>query len=122
MKLSKIIFSFSVLLFLIYIVLLAVKFPSIQERIPIHYSSEGADNFGSKTFLWLEATISTIILIFTGLVLFIPQKMFRKSGDYLEASYEISIKKPTNIFVGYIYNCNVNFLLFFFKRDYLGSS
>jgi hypothetical protein len=46
-----------------YLIFLAVKFSSINETIPIHYSSEGADGFGSKIFLWFEAAINAIILI-----------------------------------------------------------
>lgn len=95
MNLHKIIFSFSVFLFLSYIVFLIIRFPSIQEKIPIHYSSEGADGFGSKMFLWLEAGINAIILFFIGLVIFFPQKMFRKSDDhldFLENSFEEAVK------------------------------
>lgn len=95
MNVHKIIFSFSVFLFLIYIVFLIIRFPSIQETITIHYSADGADGFGNKMFLWLEAGINAIILLFIGLVIFFPQKMFRKTDDhldYLENSFEEAIK------------------------------
>lgn len=95
MKLHKIIFLFSVGLLFAYIILLTIKFASIQETIPIHYSSEVADGFGNKIFLWLEVGINTIILSFIGLVIFFPQKMFRKTDDqldYLENSFEEAIK------------------------------
>lgn len=92
MKLYKVIFSFSILLFLGYLIFLAVKFSSINETIPIHYSSEGADGFGSKIFLWFEAAINAIILIFIGLILLFPEKMFRKTDEYLESSLEAAIK------------------------------
>ncbi|WP_336715977.1 hypothetical protein [Chryseobacterium mucoviscidosis] len=92
MKLYKVIFSFSILLFLGYLIFLAVKFSSIHETIPIHYSSEGADGFGSKIFLWFEAAINAIILIFIGLILLFPEKMFRKTDEYLESSLEAAIK------------------------------
>jgi ABC-type uncharacterized transport system permease subunit len=95
MNVHKIIFSFSVFLFLSYIVFLTIRFPSIQETIPIHYSADGADGFGNKMFLWLEAGINAMILLFIGLVIFFPQKMFRKTDDhldYLENSFEKAIK------------------------------
>ncbi|KQT24709.1 hypothetical protein ASG22_12025 [Chryseobacterium sp. Leaf405] len=95
MNLHKIIFSFSVLLLLGYIAFLIIKFPYIQETIPIHYSSEGADGFGNKMFLWLEVEINAIILSFIGMVIFFPQKMFKKSDDhldFLENSFEEAIK------------------------------
>ena len=69
-----------------------IKFPSVQETIPIHYSSEGADGFGSKIFLWLNVGINVIILFFIGLILFYPQKAFRNNHNYLESSIETSIK------------------------------
>lgn len=95
MNVHKIIFSFSVFLLLAYIIFLKIKFPSIQETIPIHYSAEGVDGFGNKMFLWLEAGINAVILFFIGLTLFYPQKMFRKTDDhldYLENSFEKAIK------------------------------
>jgi hypothetical protein len=93
MNLHKIVFGFSVLLLLSYIIFLTVKFPSIQETIPIHYSSDGADGFGSKIFLWLEAGINAILLIFIGLIIFYPKKAFKKiEPGYLESSAETAIK------------------------------
>lgn len=95
MKLHKIIFSFAVVLWLSYSIFLAVKFPSVQETIPIHYSTEGADGFGSKMFLWLEAGINAFILFLIALLLFFSQKMFGKTDDhldYLENSFEEAIK------------------------------
>lgn len=92
MKLHKLIFGTSVLLLLGYTIFLAIKFPSIEEIIPIHYSSEGADGFGSKLFLWLEVGINAIILFFIGLVIWYPQKAFGETTDYLETSRENAIK------------------------------
>lgn len=69
-----------------------IKFPSVQETIPIHYSAEGADGFGNKIFLWLNVGVNIIILIFIGLISFYPQKMFKKDDNYLESSFETAIK------------------------------
>lgn len=92
MKSYKIIFGISVLLFLIYCILLAVKYPSVQETIPIHYSAEGADGFGNKISLWLSVAVNAAILVFIGLIIFFPQKMFRQNENYLETSMEKAIK------------------------------
>lgn len=58
MKLPKIIFGIAVSLLLVYIIILSVQFSSVQEIIPIHYSGDGADGFGSKNFLWLEVGLN----------------------------------------------------------------
>ncbi|WP_027386981.1 DUF1648 domain-containing protein [Chryseobacterium gregarium] len=92
MKLYTFIFSLSVILLLAYAVFLGIKFASVPEIIPIHYSSEGPDGFGSKMFLWLEAGINAVILILTGLPLFYPQKIFKKNNNHLEPSAETAIK------------------------------
>ncbi|MFC3159744.1 hypothetical protein SAMN05443633_10686 [Chryseobacterium arachidis] len=92
MKSAKIIFSISVLLLLLYIIALSLKFSSIQETVPIHYSSEGADGFGNKIFLWLEVGLNAILLMLISLPIFFPKKMFRKEEGYLETSFEIAIK------------------------------
>ncbi len=92
MKLHKIIFGISVWLLLLYVIVLAIYYPSVQEIIPIHYSSEGPDGYGSKLFLWLTAGINAILLLLIGLPLFFPEKMFRKEGGYLETSFEGAVK------------------------------
>lgn len=92
MKLHKFIFGTSVLLLLGYSIFLAIKFPSINETIPIHYSSEGADGFGSKMFLWLEVGINAILLFLIGLIIGYPKKAFGETADYLETSKEDAIK------------------------------
>lgn len=92
MKSYKIIFGISVLLLLIYCILLSVEYPSVQETIPIHYSAEGADGFGNKISLWLSVAVNAAILVFIGLIIFFPQKMFRKNENYLETSMEKAIK------------------------------
>ncbi|MPS63540.1 hypothetical protein [Chryseobacterium sp.] len=92
MKLHKFIFGLSILLLAGYSIFLAVKFPSIKEIIPIHYSSGGADGFGSKMFLWLEVGLNTILLFFIGLIIAYPQKAFGKGSDFLETSREKAIK------------------------------
>lgn len=92
MKLPKIIFCISVLLLLVYIIVLSVQFSSVQEIIPIHYSGDGADGFGSKNFLWLEAGLNMLLLYLFALPIFFPEKMFGKNGDYLESSAEKAIK------------------------------
>ncbi|WP_426274542.1 hypothetical protein ACN9MN_10285 [Chryseobacterium sp. S-02] len=92
MKLHKFIYSASVLLLLGYIIFLAIRFPSIKEIVPIHYSSEGADGFGSKLFLWLEVGINAILLFFIGLIIRHPQKAFGEKNDYLESSEDTAIK------------------------------
>lgn len=92
MKLHKLIFGLSVLLLLAYSIFLAVKFPSIKEIIPIHYSGEGPDGFGSKMFLWLEVGLNAVLVFFIGLITVNPQKAFGKDSDFLEISREKAIK------------------------------
>ncbi|GEN75835.1 DUF1648 domain-containing protein [Chryseobacterium hagamense] len=92
MKLSKIIFGISSLLFLMYSALLRMEYPSVPEIIPIHYSAEGPDGFGNKIFLWLGVAFNALLLVFIGFILFFPQKMFGKNNDYLESSPEQAIK------------------------------
>lgn len=92
MKLPKIIFGISVLLLLVYILVLSVQFSSVQEIIPIHYSGDGADGFGSKNFLWLEVGLNILLLCLLALPIFFPEKMFGKNGGYLESSAETAIK------------------------------
>lgn len=92
MKPYTFIFCLSVALLLVYAAFLAIKFPSVPEIIPIHYSSDGPDGFGSKMFLWLETGINTVILILIGLPLFYPKKMFKKDNNHLESSTESAIK------------------------------
>lgn len=92
MKLPKIIFGISVLLLLMNIIMLSVQFSSVQEIIPIHYSGNGADGFGSKNFLWLEVGLNMLLLCLFALPIFFPEKMFGKNGDYSESSAEAAIK------------------------------
>jgi len=92
MKLHKIIFGISVFLLLVYIIALSIQFSSVQEIIPIHYSSEGADGFGSKNFLWLGAGINFMLLCLLVLPIFFREKMFRDKDNYLETSSETAIK------------------------------
>ena len=92
MKLHKFIFGHSILLLIGHSIFLAVKFPSIKEIIPIHYSGEGADGFGSKMFLWLEVGLNAILLFFIGLIITYPQKAFGNKSDFLEISREKAIK------------------------------
>lgn len=92
MKSPKVIFGISVLLLVVYIIVLSVQFSSVQEIIPIHYSGDGADGFGSKNFLWLEAGLNFLLLCLFALPIFFPEKMFGKNGDYLESSAETAIK------------------------------
>lgn len=92
MKLHKIIFGISVFLLSVYIIVLSIQFPSVQEIIPIHYSSKGADGFGSKNFLWLGAGSNFILLYLFALPIFFPEKMFRNKDNYLETSPEKAIK------------------------------
>lgn len=92
MKLHQSIFGIAVLLLLIYVIILATHYPSVPEVIPIHYSSEGPDGYGSKIFLWLTAGINTILLLLIGLPLFFPGKMFRQEEGYLEDSFENAVK------------------------------
>lgn len=92
MRLPKIIFSISVFLLFVYIIILSVQFSSIQQIIPIHYSGDGADGFGSKNFLWLEVVLNILLLCFLALPIFFPEKMFGKSGNHLESSAERAIK------------------------------
>lgn len=92
MKLPKIIFGIAVSLLLVYIIILSVQFSSVQEIIPIHYSGDGADGFGSKNFLWLEVGLNMLLLCLLALPIFFPEKMFGKNGDYLESSAETAIK------------------------------
>lgn len=92
MKLHKFIFGLSVLLLFAYCIFLGIKFPSIQEIIPIHYSGEGPDGFGSKIFLWLEVGINAILLLLIGLIIGYPKKAFGERSDYLESSPEDAIK------------------------------
>lgn len=92
MKLHKIIFSFSLLLLLSYMIFLGIKFPTIQKTIPIHYSSQGPDGFGDKIFLWFNVGINVVLLFLIGLILFFPQKAFRKNNNFLESSLETAIK------------------------------
>lgn len=120
MKSYTFILSLSVILLLAYAVFLGIKFPSVPEIIPIHYSSEGPYGFGSKTFLWLEAGINAVILILTGLPLFYPNKMFKKVIIIWNLQ-QTGNKKPTNISVGFIFGCHIVFMRPLFKRDYLGS-
>lgn len=75
-----------------YSVFLAVKFPSIKEIIPIHYSSGEPDGFGSKMFLWLEVGLNAILLFFIGLIITYPQKAFGNKSDFLETSREKATK------------------------------
>lgn len=92
MKLHTFIFSLSILVLLSYSLFLGIKFLSVPETVPVHYSSEGPDGFGNKMFLWLEIGINTILLFFIGLIVFYPQKMFGKDDNYLEFSNEIAVK------------------------------
>ncbi|WP_312902518.1 DUF1648 domain-containing protein [Chryseobacterium taichungense] len=92
MKLHKIIFGISILLLLASVIVLSVKFPSVPETIPIHYSGNGPDGFGSKNFLWLEAGVNFILLCLFAVPIFFPEKMFSKSNNYLETSSESAIK------------------------------
>ncbi|MCJ8154489.1 DUF1648 domain-containing protein [Chryseobacterium sp. SSA4.19] len=92
MKLHTFIFGISVVLIFSYAVFLGIKFPSVPETIPIHYSSEGADGFGNKIFLWFEAGINAFILCIIGFLIFYPQKMVRKDDHYLESSAETAVK------------------------------
>lgn len=92
MKSYTFIFSLSAALLLVYAVFLGIKFPSVKETIPIHYSSEAADGFGSKMFLWLEAGINAVILCLIAFPLLYPQKMFKKDNNHLESSAETAIK------------------------------
>ncbi len=92
MKLHKIIFGTSVLLLFLYAIVLAVKFSSIPETVPIHYSAEGPDEFGNKIFLWLGISVNALLLVFIGWVICFSQKMFSKNDDYLERSPETAIK------------------------------
>jgi hypothetical protein len=91
MKSPKIIFGISVLLLLVYIIVLSVQFSSVQEIIPIHYSGDGADGFGSKNFLWLEVGLNFLLLCLFALPIFFPKKMFGKKDNYLESSVESEI-------------------------------
>lgn len=81
MKLHQSIFVISVLLLLAYILLLAICYPSIREVIPIHFSSEGLDGYGSKLFLWLTAGINALLLLLIGLLLFFLRKCSGKKKD-----------------------------------------
>ncbi len=92
MKLYTFIFGLSVLLLSAYAVFLGIKFPVLKETVPIHYSSEGTDGFGSKMFLWLEVGINSIFLLIIGLILFYPKKAFENITDYLEPSAETALK------------------------------
>ena len=92
MKLHKIIFGFSILLLLSYVIFLGIKFPTIQKTIPIHYSAGGADGFGDKIFLWFNIGINVVLLFLIGLILFFPQKAFRNNDNFLETSLETAIK------------------------------
>ncbi len=92
MKLHKLIFGISILVLSGYAIFLGIKFPSIQDTIPIHYSSEGTDGFGSKIFLWLQVGLNAILLFFIGLIIWYPQKAFGEKKDYLESSEESAIK------------------------------
>ncbi|MCA6067419.1 hypothetical protein JI747_009545 [Chryseobacterium sp. RG1] len=92
MNLHKFIFGLSVLLLLAYSLFLGIKFSSVQEIIPIHYSGEGPDGFGSKLFLWLQVGLNSILLLLIGLIIWYPQKAFGEKNDYLEASRENAIK------------------------------
>ncbi|WP_294247166.1 DUF1648 domain-containing protein [uncultured Chryseobacterium sp.] len=92
MKLHQSIFVISVLLLLAYILLLAIYYPSVREVIPIHFSSEGPDGYGSKLFLWLTAGMNALLLLLMGLPVFFPEKMFRKEEGYLEDSFENAVK------------------------------
>lgn len=93
MKSYTFIFSLSAALLVVYAVFLGIKFPSVKETIPIHYSSEAADGFGSKMFLWLEAGINAVILCLIAFPLLYPQKMFGKDhNNYLESSPETAVK------------------------------
>jgi len=64
MKSPKVIFGISVLLLLVYIIVLSQQFSSVQEIIPIHYSGDGGDGFGSKNFLWLEVGLNFCFYVF----------------------------------------------------------
>lgn len=92
MKLHQSIFVISVLLLLAYILLLAICYPSVREVIPIHFSAEGPDGYGSKQFLWLTAGMNALLLLLMGLPVFFPEKMFRKEEGYLEDSFENAVK------------------------------
>lgn len=92
MKLHKFIFGLSVMLLLAYSIFLGIKFSSVQEIIPIHYSGEGPDGFGSKLFLWLQVGLNAVLLLLIGLIIWYPQKAFGERNDYLEASRENAIK------------------------------
>jgi len=92
MKLHQFIFFLSVLLLLAYSIFLGIRFPSIQETIPIHYSGEGPDGFGSKIFLWFQVGLNAILLFFIGLIIKYPGKAFGEKNDYLESSAETAIK------------------------------
>jgi len=92
MKLHKFFFGLSLLLLVSYSIFLGIKFPSIKEIIPIHYSGKDPDGFGSKIFLWLEIGLNAILLFLIGLIIFYPQKAFGKGDDYLEDSRENAIK------------------------------
>ncbi len=92
MKSYTFIFGLSAVLLLAYAVFLGIKFPSVKETVPIHYSSGEADGFGSKMFLWLEVGINAVILCFIAFPLFYPQKMFGKDNSNLESSAKTAIK------------------------------
>jgi len=92
MKSHKIIFAVSIMLLLLYVIILSVKFHSVNEIIPIHYSGTGADGFGSKNFLWLSVGINAILLCLFALPVFFPEKMFRDKGNYLEKDMGSAIK------------------------------
>lgn len=92
MKSPKVIFGISVLLLLVYIIVLSQQFSSVQEIIPVHYSGDGADGFGSKNFLWLEVGLNFLLLCLLALPIFFPERMFAKTTDYLESSTEAAIK------------------------------
>ncbi|KAA0127901.1 DUF1648 domain-containing protein [Chryseobacterium sp. SN22] len=92
MKLPKIIFGISVFLLVTYSIVLLMKYPSVPETIPIHYSEGGPDGFGNKIFLWLDVSVNALLLVFIGWTIYFPQKMFSKNDDYLETSPETAIK------------------------------
>lgn len=66
MKPSKISLAFlfsSISVVIIHILVLALIFKKIPESVPTHYSGSNPDAFGTKNILWLEPTISSLIVI-----------------------------------------------------------
>lgn len=94
MKLSKIsvVFlysSFAIVIF--HFVVLSIIYNKIPETVPTHYSGSNPDSFGPKNTLWLEPTISSLIVILISFCIF-KMKTPKSLDSYLENSEEEAIK------------------------------